>query len=435
MKRPLPRQRPAHRARRNPNVTVSDGALKFLQKVAKKTKGAVPIEEFIEVAPLFGWTVARAPLPRPGFDRVSWARATAGLEGLTRDAQPITSVHDEWSGNGVHIRATDPTVRRGGYYQKPDEHIARAASGAVVAALRETCIVLSGKKALPPLSIAPSLLGAVFLADLTAVKADYDHDGLDVTAKAWTVVDGYLVEADGKVLGAVWIEYDRRGQPTRLADKPGSVWTWAYKAGMDRLAAEVIVSLGDEATRRRRPEHPQGDDHTGICQICERRQKLSAYTTARPVLVDHGYHHENTGHGGYSSFGYLGQRTGSCFGVGHAPWELDWRRLAQYRDDKILPAIERLSDYVSRLTSGRVRSLKRFVMHYSRTKPDEWIEYTPDSTKWPSGHYNWQSLLASETGRVESELAQAIDEAKRITAKLKSWKRAPLYDELHPPTR
>lgn len=406
-------------------ATLSDGGIKLLAKIAKKTKGIVHVPSLREIAPLLGWTITRAFLPRPGFTSAQAEVLDAAITGAGARSYGLDRGQwfRPWEAAGVSVHTDDK------------DGVAKA----VIAAL-SACGTVLPKKTMPPTRVERA--GLLFLRDIAQTK-DWEDE---VKAQVWTSTEGWLVESNGAVLGVIWPDYlrykDGRVEESEEADKPGSVWTWAYKAGADVLAQKAIEALGDEATRRRKPEHPQGDDNTGICQICERRQKLRlgyGDEASKLTLVDHGYTHENTGHSsnGWGQHGYLGQRVGSCWGVGYQPWEKDSSRLRWFRDSVVLPGVQRLESYLSRLQSGAVQSIS--IMErtgYGRSATEAMVEYTPASTTWPRSRsiYSWASLVRREIDQTEWELGKSKAHLARVETRLASWRLAPLYDELHPPT-
>lgn len=408
-------------------VAISDIGIKFLAKIAKKQKGTVHIPSLLEIAPLLGWTVTRAFIPRAGWT-LPVARAFSAAIVTAGGSSPYRlDTERQW------FRAFDEAKVSLYTHDTPKNFPA-----ALRASLPALGTVLP-KKCLPPVRVDDD--GVVFFRDATPAK---DADCL-IDTLVWTSTAGYLVECDGVVLGAVFPGYDHykdgRIEESDEADKPGSVWTWAYKAGADRLAAEAIVALGDEATRRRRPEHPAGDEHTGHCQICRRAQKMKGYEGTHPILVDHGYTHEFTGRGmrdgGWGSHGYLGQRQGSCYGVGYLPWEVDSSRLRWFRDTIVEPGVLRLRSYLKRLNAGEVKSITVLETEgYGSTMKVNFVTYTPESTAWPkySSIRAWKDLLAREIDDTQHELTASERHLARIDADLAGWKRTPLYDELHPAT-
>jgi hypothetical protein len=73
---------------------------------------------------------------------------------------------------------------------------------------------------------------------------------------------------------------------------------------------------------------------------------------------------------------------------------------------------------------------------YGRSATEAMVEYTPASTTWPrsSSIYSWASLVRREINQTEWELGKSKAHLARVETRLASWRLAPLYDELHPPT-
>ncbi len=439
---PLPRRpappspRPTKRNGEAP-TTLSDGAMKLLQKIAKGIKGEVPVREFAEVAPLLGWGTVRVLAPRPGVSRESFAALEAAL---APEGYLSGSAMSAWGEARITAVANDPDAR--GFLPSAVAAKVKAALDAMTASLTRAAIVLP-KKAAPPARVGDAQRGAVFLAELGPSKT---YGGGALEAKVWTVAEGDLVTVEGRPLGMVWLDYGRLkgGGSVELptAAKPGSVWTWVYKAGGQALAAAAITQLGDDGTRRRKPEHPEGDHNTGICQICERRQKLRyGFVTglpAAPGLVDHGYQHESTVFG-RSSYGVLGQRVGKCFGVDAQPWELDSSRLRAYRDS-VARQLDDARKFLADLRAGRVVELNGSVRDPAKHRLDYRKQFvdvtlTPASTVWPEGVYSWADLVKRRIVDVDAHVRHLEQYLARIDGRLASWKRQPLYDELHPPPR
>ena len=410
-----------------PGGALSPGALKFLQKLSKAGKGTLKLAELVELAPRMGWDVQRLTMPRPGMSEPVHRALGLALEPGARITSAST-YGPTWDRPTVVAVSNDRKARE-------DYDLGAAAEAQIGASLLTVGKLLPPKKGLPPDTLGPDDR-AIWLRDLR--RSEWGVGTVEVNV--WSAWPGFRVNAPGLPSTTVWVEANRRGE--ELPDvTAASFWTWAYKkAGAQERAVALLASLGSEgALPKPGDHHPDGDENTGICQICERRQKLRmGYIPGLPSLVPHGYRHEATVFG-HSSYGTLGQRVGNCFGVDAAPWELDSSRLRLYHEGLVQQAAGLRRDLADlragRVTelNGKVRDPQRHRMSYS----DQFVTMTltPASTVWPSGIRSWSELVKKRIDALDGHLEQLVAYTASVGKRLASWKRQPLFDEMHPPSR
>lgn len=413
------------RSRHNPESPAgipSNGAIKFLQKLAKSGKGEIPIAELFEVARLLNWNITTAVLPM-AFHTPGNAAEKLVKSAMMRIERELGSMKRYVGGHGkgfrvatgMFDRAYSPTTVVGTLAQR------NAAAEAVNTRLAESFAVLPRGRLPPPEAEDDAIY-------LRGFEIDRDRDeGAALVAEAWVGAPAYIISAPGATPFILWREFrmDRatgaRGVEYATLDR-GGFWTWAYKvAGAQASATATLASLdADELAERTRPASASTLDHTGTCQICQATQKLSDPDGTLPVMVDHGYQHEKTtGH--RPSYGHLGERVGRCFGVGAVPWELGHDRLDEYLRGAVRE-LESLSGYLARLGAGDVTSISEILLD-RKTGRHETIFYT-------TAHPEWKWKLREEISRVDSDVHWLTTDAEMARKRIAGWKRKPLYDEL-----
>jgi hypothetical protein len=194
----------------------------------------------------------------------------------------------------------------------------------------------------------------------------------------------------------------------------------AYVALLDEVAQvnQAITSLKPFVLKGRRPsENPKQVDlsNTGTCAICENTQKL---TPARN-LVHHGFRiSDGFGH-------YIGQRIGTCFGVGRKPYELSCAANKDFK--KVLEAsLVKVKQRVADLKAGKVKELSS----------QEWERVEGRTIQVLKLHHEGDAKFPSvleheiyQTERNQEGLERGIE---RQTTLIVRWTLKPLYDELYP---
>ena len=97
---------------------------------------------------------------------------------------------------------------------------------------------------------------------------------------------------------------------------PAGVWTWLYKKGIDKKAAEWMAGSGqnEKDAKKKALKNYSENEYLGTCGVCGNVQKLKGRN-----LVLHGYQRPG--------FGWI---NGKCFGVGYEPWELSSKAAEDY---------------------------------------------------------------------------------------------------------
>jgi len=113
----------------------------------------------------------------------------------------------------------------------------------------------------------------------------------------------------------------RRGADMLDALNPHAFYAWARRVGMTLLAERVLASYGEAGIDAYLQvlQHKSGDvARLAECQLCARIHMTRAPKGGDALMVDHGYKYPDTD--GVRG-GQLGERVGSCYGVGFRPYE------------------------------------------------------------------------------------------------------------------
>lgn len=218
------------------------------------------------------------------------------------------------------------------------------------------------------------------------------------------------------------------GDPeTSVIDAP-AFWKFGYAEGLADTAEAMLENI-DEITMREATSKAGMKDlsNTGECQFCVNTQKLEpnpardgSHGRWAHTMVHHGFDYpESQGWRG----GTLGQRRGSCPGVG-------WRPYEQAHDllDKMLPGARE-----------RVQNAKALILSRERQKKDARKPITVTTMnlhrveKEETFHpptYEWERAMERAIGDAERELRAAESFLAWLTHRIDNWKLKPLYDEL-----
>jgi hypothetical protein len=177
---------------------------------------------------------------------------------------------------------------------------------------------------------------------------------------------------------------------------------------------QAFADLKSVIVKGRKPsETPVVEDltNTGICAICQGRQKL----TVGKKLVAHGYRISN-GHGDY-----LGYRHGRCFGVNHLAYELSCEANKQYII-ALHTALDAKRDYLRLLHAGEVTELSFIRTSYDRKTRS----YTNELVTVKQGEDRFADQLHGEIMQIEGKvrgIELTIEDQKRL---IDAWQPKPL---------
>lgn len=203
----------------------------------------------------------------------------------------------------------------------------------------------------------------------------------------------------------------------KYVDVPYVATMLTYLAEVQQLHFAVEAAKPFIVKARRPPVNPTVIDisNTAHCAICGHRQKL----TAAGTLVHHGYT-ISSGDGNYFGF-----RSGSCFGVGHLPYEV-----SSEANEAYLPVLERqlaeVKEHLRKRNAGEVPELTEIERKRVR---HTWVETLVSHRR---GSDRYKSLLRNEVSRAEFEISGLQRTLERHTLLVKDWTRQPTEDELHP---
>jgi hypothetical protein len=179
--------------------------------------------------------------------------------------------------------------------------------------------------------------------------------------------------------------------------------------------AQAFAALKPVIVKGRKPsEIPVVEDltNTGTCAICQHRQKL---TGGQRKLVHHGFQISN-GHGDY-----LGYRNGSCFGVGHEPYELSCEANKRY-----IVALGHAKDgkvgYLGRLIAGEVTELHRLDQKYDRLIH----AYKTELVVVKQGEKHFAGMLQSEISQTEGQIRGIEMMIENHQSLIDQWQLKPL---------
>lgn len=174
---------------------------------------------------------------------------------------------------------------------------------------------------------------------------------------------------------------------------------------------KTIIVKGRKVVEKTKEQILEELFNTGICAICESRQKL----TSEEKMVMHGYQMSEYNHAGY--------RMGKCFGVGYKPYELSNEANIAYE-----PVLESqrtsLSNLVETLKSGTVVSLrvKKSKWDSSQRKMVDFdVTYTKEGTP-----FEFAQEMENKIYAVEGQLRTVKDYIKVNNIKIERWKAQPL---------
>lgn len=178
--------------------------------------------------------------------------------------------------------------------------------------------------------------------------------------------------------------------------------------------AEIMQNLKDKVVKGRKPsEVPVVVDmtNTGTCAICGKAHKL----TKAVKMVDHGFSiSDGNGH-------YIGFRSGKCFGVGYAPYEVSNEANVAYAV-AIERAMTKETATVASLTENTIESFTWHTKKYNRaTGRMEQIEHV--AVKGTMEHEKRRLHLIHKS---QATLANLGETKKWNDTMIVKWKLSPL---------
>jgi hypothetical protein len=403
---------------------LSPGAASFLLKCAGTRKGVIPLAELGEVVGLLpGWRLERGDAPRKigGVDLDSANRAVARVREILGDlARNVTQY-------GALILVESPVEVVKGEWQ------AQQAEQQIKAGLREVCTVLTDRTPDPE---GDHVRDALVLRRVEGYWSDGAKlpQGWRIPACATVYIRATWIGQPHATLRApdggtfrlwprVWKSTKDGSEHLSTEVESGSFWTWAGEAGFREACKELLARLDPKRVDLlAHPGKAERMEHAGTCQICAGVQKWQE-KGSRPVLVDHGYVHEEVlRHGQGISLGYrhyeLGRRVPFCAGVGELPFEIDKSGLERHLSAVLRPEVARLEAAIASLNAEEVRDLVTHDWNPSSGK-------TEDRTVHP-GERGWAEALSRAVSKLETELRHARYAVRRAEERLAAWKPQPL---------
>jgi hypothetical protein len=152
--------------------------------------------------------------------------------------------------------------------------------------------------------------------------------------------------------------------------------------------------------------------NTGICTICQNRQKL----TAEQQMVHHGYQMSEYNHAGY--------RIGSCFGCAFLPYEFSCEGNKQWLAQFLRPALKSAQQYMKSLKNSAMPTLERTKETYQGygKKPLITVE------KFDKGTREYDEIRENEIDRTEFKISSLKGDIQFHDALVANWKLVPLAD-------
>ena len=199
--------------------------------------------------------------------------------------------------------------------------------------------------------------------------------------------------------------------------------------GLPTVEGEKAAKLADKLLREHRVTCQCCFGHFRTHEVGKQAALEGRLATLRGVMVDHGY---------TLSDGRCGWRSGSCIGVGEAPYERSCeatKRMLKLAEDFIAAqteVIDRLKAQTSITHRVPAPGAKRVYNH--RTGRREWepmIEETLSATGKDA--WKFREVLARRVHKVEWQLRQAQGDRDLLARKVATWKLDPmLADDVKP---
>lgn len=359
--------------------------------VAKRTAGAIPLETVRGILRGIGWTCEEATLARP-----------------LCTSETLSTVERHWA------KVTG---------KRPDLHPRGKKAVEIGQMDRETAerliTVVRGAKPLDPTDLP---LGTVFAGALGMVVAEW---GSTLTATPLLRSEkALIVTAPNGTQGHLWVgDAQEAAKGGTTIPKDAGFWKFAFAAGFAEAASKLTENLDPLTAAEAASKGTRTLDGTGQCQWCENAQKLRGDGS----LVDHGYTYPSSE--GWRG-GYLGQRNGSCVGVGWRPYEKSCDLLVARLPalQRSLTAAEAAVAAAKALLAAREVTLTIPATKYTKEKVLTPLATYRDGTVHDC--YDWTSEAKSRVWsaeRNEKSLSQFI---ANVEHRIANWKDRPLYDEM-----
>lgn len=232
-----------------------------------------------------------------------------------------------------------------------------------------------------------------------------------VLGKVWLGVRAAIITARESAGAPSVIVFDEPKAPGEFGSS--AFYTWLSKTSIKADIAKTDLTKPPSAEDADR-ERIGSLDHSGVCPVCGRRQKMNGVGRKTPTMVDHGYQLPPRAHwGGYAE----APRRGSCFGVGFPPIELSPLGMM-----KVLEAIQQELPKAKRALKAHASCtlIRRSERRYDGTL--RWLEYTPE-------HREWDYFFQRAQRELTDTYARLMAEEKFYEKAIAEWKRADTYDE------
>lgn len=196
-------------------------------------------------------------------------------------------------------------------------------------------------------------------------------------------------------------------------------YTWGKKNGFYEAVKEALPGLVKPKTREEEDRERLATlDNTGVCAICDRRQKMHNINKKQPLLYDHGYNIP-----GWALRQGWAPRTGTCFGAGFPPYELSALALVKYLEHLLVEKVK-LEQTLVKVRCLEVITRKEQGPYDRKTGEYSIVEktYTPKSPEWAD-------VKAKAVLDVERALKWTVEAITGYRERLGAWKRTQTYDE------
>lgn len=145
---------------------------------------------------------------------------------------------------------------------------------------------------------------------------------------------------------------------------------------------------------------------TGTCSVCYNLQKLDA----NDKLVHHGFRiTDGVGHP-------LGERVGTCYGVGFQPYEFSSLGCTAFLDNVLRPDLQRNEEHLGKLQRGEIKQFTVSIRK-SRISETEFVTYRESD----SDPHHYQACLARDIQNTESQIRQLKFSIELYETRVSEW--------------